>query len=281
MNTCPNCEVPGGVTVMAAVPLCPSLVAVIIAVPATWPVTSPVALTVATLVLLEAHVTVRPVSGLPVASLGVAVSCSVEPTGTVAELGVTLTDATGTCTTVTVDVPLCPSLVAVMVAVPATLPVTSPLALTVATPVLREAQVTVRAESTLPLESRGVAVSCTVCPSNTWAVAGVTDTDATGTPAAVTVMAAVPLCPSLVAVIAAVPATLPVTNPLALTVATVVLLEAHVTTRPGSGLPLTSRGVATSCTVAPTGSDAGAGVTASEATGAGGAPPSVLKLKTG
>ena len=144
---------------MAAVPLCPSLVAVIVAVPATWPVTSPVALTVATLVLLDTHVTVRPVSGLPVASLGVAVSCSVAPTGTVAEPGVTLTDATGGCTTVTVDVPFCPSLVAVMVAVPATLPVTSPLALTVATLVLLEAQVTVRPESALPLESRGVAVS--------------------------------------------------------------------------------------------------------------------------
>ena len=194
--------------------------------------------------------------------------------------GVTDTDATGTCTTVMVEVPLCPSLVAVMVAVPATLPVTSPLALTVATLVLLEAQVTVRPESTLPPESRGVAVSCTVCPSNTWAVAGVTDTDATGTPAAVTVMAAVPLCPSLVAVIVAVPATLPVTNPLALTVATVVLLEAHVTTRPGSGLPLASRGVATSCTVAPTGSDAVAGLTSTEATGAGGTPLPSVKLQT-
>src|SRR5439155_16729477 len=179
-----------------------------------------------------------------------------------------------------VEVPLCPSLVAVMVAVPATLPVTSPLALTVATLVLLEAQVTVRPESTLPPESRGVAVGCTGCPSNTWAVAGVTDTDATGTPAAVTVMAAVPLCPSLVAVIVAVPATLPVTNPLALTVATVVLLEAHVTTRPGSGLPLASRGVATSCTVAPTGSDAVAGLTSTEATGAGGPPLPSVKLQT-
>src|SRR5256886_17487789 len=108
MNTCPNCEVPGGVTVMAAVPLCPSLVAVIVAVPATWPVTSPVALTVATLVLLDAHVTERPVSALPVASLGVAVNCSVAPTGTVAEPGVTLTDATGGRTPGTGAAPVLP-----------------------------------------------------------------------------------------------------------------------------------------------------------------------------
>src|SRR5205085_5737820 len=208
---------------MVAVPLCPSLVAVMVAVPATLPVTRPLALTVATLVLLEAHVTVRPESALPLESRGVAVSCTVFPSFTEAVGGVTDTDATGTCVTVMVDVPLCPSLVAVIVAVPATLPVTRPLALTVATLVLLEAHVTVRPESALPLESRGVAVSCTVFPSFTEAVGGVTDTEATGTLAAVTVMAAVPLCPSLVAVIVAVPATLPVTNPPALTVATLVL----------------------------------------------------------
>src|SRR5205085_5113574 len=175
--------------------------------------------------------------------------------------------------TVMVAVPLCPSLVAVIVAVPATLPVTRPLALTVATLVLLEAHVTVRPESALPLESRGVAVSCTVFPSFTEALAGVTDTEATGTLAAVTVMAAVPLCPSLVAVIVAVPATLPVTNPPALTVATLVLLEAHVTVRPGSGFPPASRGVAVNWTVPPTGTDALAGLTLTDATGAGGAPP--------
>src|SRR5438105_13211786 len=99
MITCPNCEVPGGgwgVTVMVAVPLCPSLVAVIVAVPAALPVTNPLVLTVATLASLEAHVTVRPGSGLPLASCGVAVSCTVHPTCTLAVGGVTLTDDTGT-----------------------------------------------------------------------------------------------------------------------------------------------------------------------------------------
>src|SRR2546421_20013 len=94
-------------------------------------------------------------------------------------------------TTVTAAAPLCPSIVAVMVAEPAVTPATSPLALTVAMFVLLEAQVTVRPDSGFPLASRGVAVSGTVLPSFTEALAGVTDTDATGTrqPPTVTVAA--------------------------------------------------------------------------------------------
>src|SRR6266496_2454115 len=97
MNTCPNCDVPGGVTVMAdagvtvteatgrcttviaEVPLRPSLVAVIVADPATLPVTSPLALTVAAELLLLDQVIDRPVRTLPFASLSVAVSCSAWP----------------------------------------------------------------------------------------------------------------------------------------------------------------------------------------------------------
>ncbi len=76
------------------------------------------------------------------------------------------------------------------------------------------------------------------------AVAGLTVTEATGT--TVTVIAALPLCPSLVAVIVALPAPTPVTSPLPLTLATAGALLAHVTTRPDSGLPLASFGVAVS-----------------------------------
>src|SRR5213076_630947 len=213
MNTCPNvAPADGGVTVMADGPLCPSLVAVIVAEPATTPLTSPLELTVATELSLLDHVIVRPVSALPLASFGVAVSWSVLPTGTLPDAGLTVTEATGTCTTVMADVPLCPSLVAVIVTVPATLPVTSPLELTVATVVLPLTQVTVRPVSGVPFASFGVAVSWTVLPSFTEADAGVTVTEATGTFETVTL--AVPLCPSLVAVIVAVPATLPVTSPL-------------------------------------------------------------------
>src|SRR6266511_1528428 len=66
-----------------------------------------------------------------------------------------------------------------MVAEPAATPVTRPLAFTVAMEVLLLAQVTARPASGLPLESFGVATSCTVWPAATVAVGGVTSTDAT------------------------------------------------------------------------------------------------------
>src|SRR3989454_3325992 len=121
-------------TVSAAVPFVPSLVAVIVADPAATPVTSPVPLTVATPVLLLAHVTTRPVSAVPPASFGVAESCTVCPTCTLGAAGLTVTDATGAFTVVSADVPFMPSLVAVIVAGPAALPVTNPPPFTVATP---------------------------------------------------------------------------------------------------------------------------------------------------
>src|SRR2546423_3293010 len=237
------------ITVTAALPLCPSLVAVMLAEPAAPPVTSPLPLTVATAGLLLAHITVRPVSELPAASFGMAVSWAVPPTTMLAVAGDTATDATATCTTVTVDVPLCPSLVAVIVAVPATLPVTRPLVLTVATAALPLAHATARPVSTLPAASLGVATSCTVLPSFTLAGAGVTVTDATGP--CPTVKAAVPVCPSLVAVIVADPAVTPVTSPLPFTVARLVLLLIHITVRPVNTLPAASFRVAVSCTVLP------------------------------
>src|SRR5207244_2843247 len=174
------------------------------------PVTSPLPLTVATPVALLAHVTTRPVNGLPLASFGVAVSCTVWPAEMLAVAGVTVTDATGTTLTVTAAVPLCPSLVAVMVADPAATPVTSPLPLTVATPVLLLAHVTTRPVSATPPASFGVAESCTVCPTWMLGAAGFTDTDATG--AFTVVSADVPFTPSLVAVIVVGAACVPVTR---------------------------------------------------------------------
>ena len=150
------------VTVMADVPLCPSLVAVIVADPAATPDTSPLPLTVATDVLLLDHVTVRPVTGLPFASFGVAVSCTVWPTPTLAEAGLTVTAATGTLVTVIAAVPLCPSLVAVIVAEPAPTPVTRPLPFTVATDGLLLVHVTTRPDNVLPLASFAMALSCVV-----------------------------------------------------------------------------------------------------------------------
>src|SRR5438445_3240447 len=76
------------------------------------------------------------------------------------------------------------------------------------------------------------------------------------------------------------PATFPVTSPLALTAATVALLLDQVIARPGSGLPFASLGVAVSCTVLPASTDADAGATSTEATGAGGVLPENVTLQT-
>src|SRR6184192_1602847 len=162
-------------TVTAAVPRCPSLVAVL----AATPVTSPVEDTVATAGVPDAQVTDRPESTLPAASFRVVVSCTVAPTSTTAVAGLTVTDATETIATVTLAVPLCPSLVAVIVADPAATPVTSPAADTVAIAVFELVHATPRPVSTFPAASFGVALSCVVAPTKTFAVAGLTVTEAT------------------------------------------------------------------------------------------------------
>src|SRR3989475_2543577 len=79
-----------GVTVIAEVPLWPSLVAVMVAEPATTPLTRALAFTLATDVLLLLPFTTRPVSGLPLASFGAAVGCTVWPCWMLAEPGVAL-----------------------------------------------------------------------------------------------------------------------------------------------------------------------------------------------
>src|SRR3989454_11199586 len=119
--------------------------------------------------------------------------------------------------------------------------------------------VTVRPVSVLPFASFGVAASGTVWPTGTDAVAGLTVTDATGTVA--TVIAAVPLFPSLVAVSVAAPTATPVACPAPFTVATAGLLLDHVTVRPPNGLPKASRVIAKYCAVCPTPIVAVAGVT--------------------
>jgi hypothetical protein len=247
------------------VPLLPSLVAVMVAVPTATPVTNPVELTVATVGSLELHVTTRPVNTPPMESRVVAVSCVVAVMRMPALVGETATEATGTSDTVIVLVPLFVSLVAVMIAVPGATAVTNPLDETVATAVLLELHVTTRSVTIVPVESRTVAVSATVCVTSNALLVGVTVTLPTGI--FVTVMTDVPLLPSLVAVMVAVPTATPVTNPVELTVATVGLLELHVTTRPVNTPPMESRVVAVSCVVAETRMPALVGETATEATG--------------
>src|ERR1051325_10927985 len=81
---------------MAAEPVLPPLVAEIVALPTVTPDTSPEALTAATAPLLVVQVMVRPLSAFPAESRAVALSCSVLPTATPAEAGLTVTEATGT-----------------------------------------------------------------------------------------------------------------------------------------------------------------------------------------
>src|SRR5213592_3759799 len=263
----------GAVTLIAELPLLPSEVAVIVADPATSPVTSPLPFTLATAAALLAHVTTRPDSAFPLASFGVAASCTVPPTVKLADAGVTVTDATTAFTVMAAD-PVLPSLVAVTVAGPALTPVTRPVVDTVATVGVPEVHVTTRPVSTFPAASFVVAASCTVLLTATLADAGVTVTDATGV---VTVMAADPVLPSLVAVTVAVPALTPVTSPVADTVTTVGVPEAHVTTRPVSTFPAASFVVAVNCTAPPTATAADAGATVTAATGAEGTTMVALK----
>jgi hypothetical protein len=118
---------------------------------------------------------------------------------------------------------------------------------------LLELQVIKRPVRTLLLASRVTAENWTVPPTWTLALGGDTVTDATGTgAAAVTVIAAVPVLVSLVAVIVALPAATAVTRPDAETVLTPVLLELQVTTRPRSTTLFASSVTAESCAVPPT-----------------------------
>ncbi len=90
------------VTVMLEEALFPSLDAVTVVEPTATPVTSPLPSTVAIPVLPLDQVTVLPFSTAPVESSVVAVSCAVCVGSTLADAGLTLTEATGGRVTVTV-----------------------------------------------------------------------------------------------------------------------------------------------------------------------------------
>jgi hypothetical protein len=238
----------GSVTVRTDDPLFPSLVAVIVAVPAATAVTVPVCETVATLAALVDHVTTRSVTTVPATFFTSTDSGAVWPTIIADVAGATTTDPTASGGTVIVAVPVFPSLVAVIVVPPGATAVTTPAVDTVATALFAELQLTPRPGSTFPSASFIVAVNVVVWPTTTTAVAGVTVTVATGAISTLTV--AVPVTPSLVAVIVTLPGVTPVTVPVADTAATAVLLELHAITRSGANAPETSRTTAVSCTLA-------------------------------
>jgi hypothetical protein len=228
-----------------ALPVLPSLVAMMLPVPVDTAVTRPVLeFTVATAVLLELQATARPVSVFPFASSVVAVACEVP--AAVIDVGAraTVTVATGASDTAIDDVPVFPSLVAVIVALPAPADATNPFASTVATARLLDVQVTRRPVSTLLFASFSVAVNgcADVMPRTIFALGGLTVTVATG--ANVTVSKALPVLPSLAATMFAVPTFTAVTTPLDPTLATPLLSELHTIARPVRARPLPSSGVA-------------------------------------
>lgn len=175
------------------------------------------------------------------------------PATLLAVAGVIVIEDKVTAVTVRVVVSETVPLVAVMVVVPVATAVTTPLALTVATEVLDEVQVTCADISMLvPSEYEPVAVNCWLFPAGTLGVSGVSDTE--DRVAAVTVRAAVPDLLPEVAVMVVVPALTAVARPLLLTVATVALDELQVTTVVISWLvPSENMPAAANCVVAPSG----------------------------
>jgi hypothetical protein len=83
------------VTVTVTLPICPSLLALIVTLPCFTPVTTPDCDTVAVLLFVDDHVIARPVRTLPFASFNVAVSVTVAFSATVGAEGEMVTVATG------------------------------------------------------------------------------------------------------------------------------------------------------------------------------------------
>jgi hypothetical protein len=200
-----------GLTVTTAVAIQPfALVKVIVAVPAAFPVTTPVALT-------EAIAVAEEVQGFTAAGVAVLDNVVVKPAQTVS-----VPVIAGSAVTVTTAVVIQPfELVYVMVAVPIPFPVTNPAESIDAMAGLEEIHGFVVAGG-------AKLASVVVKPLQTLNVPVITGKEIT-----VTITDA--LHPFVVVyVIAAVPAVFPVTTPVLLTVATVVFEETHAFTAAGA-----------------------------------------------
>jgi hypothetical protein len=125
--------------------------------------------------------------------------------------GVTLTEATAACETVTVIEPFFPSHVAVIVAVPVATAVINPLASTVATPALLVLQMTARPLRGFCPASYVAAESAAWVPGAASMCGGVTTTLATGVFS--TVIVATPDFPFTLAATCVEPSATPVTMP--------------------------------------------------------------------
>src|SRR5688572_11275227 len=248
-----------GFTVTDVVPVFPSTVAVMVALPGECAVTTPVDVTVATLGRFVDHITTRPVSGLPATSSGCACSCAVWPSISDCEVGVTRTDATGMADTVTDAWSVFPSEEAVMMAPPGASAVTVPFALTVATPSLLLLQVIGRPVRIPPDAALVSAVNWKLSSTNSDLLPGVTRTLATGI--AVTVTCAMPLRPPVLAATWTVPIFRAVTRPPLDTVAIASSSDAQCTGRVNIAFPVSSSTCAARATCAPTATVERGGVT--------------------
>ena len=157
-----------------------------LALPTATAVTSPDALTVATLVFELLHAIVRPSNTAFDASRVTAVPCVDAPTTIEDVASETLTVATGIAVTVTLACPVCPSLVAMMFALPIATAITSPEAFTVAIAVFELLQTMTRPVRMAFDASRVVAVACVVAPIAIEDAASDTVTVATGIAVTVT-----------------------------------------------------------------------------------------------
>jgi len=235
--------------------------ALTLAVPAETPVTSPeFEPTVATAGAFDDQVTVAPAIGVPSWSIGLAVSCRVEPTATAEDGDVIVTDvstgAAGFTVTVRVAVIVVPLRLAAALttAEPTAAPVTRPDGDTAAIAAADELQATLAATG-FPFWSTGAALSCRVPPTSTTAADGEIDTLVSTGAAVWTVTVAlietVSEPDAAVAVMVVVPTAFAVTTPEGDTVATAAAADDHVTVA-ATGLPFWSSGLAVSCSVWPT-----------------------------
>ncbi|HKO15638.1 MAG TPA: hypothetical protein VJU87_05325 [Gemmatimonadaceae bacterium] len=201
----------GAITLSIACPLIPSLVAVMVVLPAALVEIIPAALIEATVLFELCQVMLRPLTTFPAASRRVAVAELASPTTTDEGLRATETDATGAgsggAVTFSVARPVIPSLVAVMLALPTPMAVMAPAPLTVAIAVFELCQLMMRPDRRFPAASRSVALATPVWPTTTDDGVSETEMEAIGTGAgAVTVSVVCPLMPSLIAVMLVFPA---------------------------------------------------------------------------
>src|SRR5690242_11712681 len=258
----------GAVTISVALDVRPSTTALIETVPTARPVTTPRFDTVAIDWLELDHVTVRPVSGLPAASVATAFAWVVSPAIIMLLPSTTLKFAIVAPPTFSSAAPVTPSTVAVIFAMPVDRPVTTPDGDTVATAGFALDQVTARSVIALPLESYAVAAACVVCP--TWMVDAFI---ATATLKITAGFASTVVCAFLspaVAVMVAEPTLRAESTPDDDTMATELSELPHTTIQSLIGLPVESCAAACICNVLPTFTFAeGAGVTTTLATGTG------------